>query len=88
LEEHIHAMDDPAEVQKLALAMTMSAYELNDTIPNIELVLYKMFVSPITTLDQRKAHDKDNLLAGNIFDKTGTKLGLDVYRSLLETVAL
>ena len=29
--------------------MINSAYELNEIIPNIELVFFKMFTSPITT---------------------------------------
>jgi hypothetical protein len=81
-------MKNVEEIQKLALAMTLQAYELNDVIPNIELMLFRMFVSPITTKAKRQKKDRDNLLAGNIFDQKGTKLGAAVYRSLLETVAL
>jgi hypothetical protein len=33
--------------------MTLQAYELNDVIPNIETVLFEMFVSPITTKAKR-----------------------------------
>jgi hypothetical protein len=72
----------------MVFAMTLQAYELNDVIPNIELILFKMFVSPISTKSLRKLADKENILAGNMFDRPGLKLGSTVYRSLLETVAL
>ena len=35
--------------QQLVLSMLNSVYELNATIPNVELVFFKMFVSPLTT---------------------------------------
>lgn len=50
--------------------------------------MFKIFVSPRTTLAERKAGDKDDLLTGNLFTKPGVKLGKSVYKSLLETVAL
>jgi len=70
----------------LCLSITNSAYQLNDLIPNIELVFYKMFCSPITTKEIRKG--SNDLLEGNLFTKNGLSLGPAVYRSLLETVAL
>jgi len=55
-------------------------------IPNIEFILFKMFISPMQTKAIRKAGDADDLLVGNLF--RGTNLNASVYRSLLETVAL
>jgi len=68
--------------------MISSAYELNDLIPNIELLFFKIFCSPITTAEQRKQEDGEDLLAGNIFAVKDINLGSIAYRSLLETVAL
>jgi len=48
LEEYIQNINN-SEVEKLLLAMVHQAYELNQHIPNIELVLYKIFCSPIST---------------------------------------
>jgi len=86
LEEHILKEQDPEEVRLLALALVNSAYQLNDLIPNIELVFYKIFCSPITTKEERKG--EEDLLVGNLFAREGMNLGSAVYRSLLETVAL
>ena len=47
-----------------------------------------MFVSPITTKEERKKSDKDDLLVGNLFTQEGLQLSSPAYRSLLETVAL
>jgi len=49
------------------LSIVNSAYELNHIIPNIELILFKMFVSPVTTRTQRKNADAEDLLNGNLF---------------------
>jgi hypothetical protein len=62
------------DIQLIALSMINSAYEINDIIPNIELMFFKIFCSPITTKEARKAQDKDNLLTGNLFAKEGIKL--------------
>ena len=40
---------DKEEKELFILSMLNSAYELNDIIPNIELVFYNMFTSPIST---------------------------------------
>lgn len=66
--------------------MIHQSYELNKDIPNIELLLYKMFCSPISTKEERKG-EKD-LLAGNIFAQKGLQLPIDVYLSLLHTVTV
>lgn len=57
----------PSDKELLVLSMLNSTYELNDIIPNIELLFYKMFISPISTKRQRKNGDGDELLAGNLF---------------------
>lgn len=88
LEEHIFSMSDHKEIEMLILAMINQAYELNDIIPNIELVFYKTFCSPLITKDIRKENDKDNLLAGNIYTNKDLTLPMDAYRSLLQTVSL
>ena len=77
---------DPEQLRLFAISLINSAYQLNQKIPNIELMFYRVFCSPITTKDIRQGN-KD-LLAGNIFAKQGINLGSQVYRSLLETVAL
>ena len=75
--------------QLLVLSMINSAYELNEIIPNIELVFFKMFTSPITTKAERKRNEQEELLAGNIFRQDEEfKMPLSGYRSLLQTVAL
>lgn len=66
--------------------MVHSAYELNDLIPNIELLLYKIFMSPQINKEQRQ--NSDDLLEGNLFTQKGTDLDNDVYKSFLETIAL
>lgn len=68
--------------------MVHSAYEINDLVPNAELMLFKIFCSPLCTKEQRKSGDKDDILAGNLFRHPDSSLGNSVYRSLLETVAL
>lgn len=74
------------EVRLLCLSIINSAYQVNDIIPNIEMMFYKMFCSPMTTKEIRKGNE--NLLEGNLFLREGMNLGPTVYRSLMETVAL
>ena len=88
LEEHFFSMSDPKEIEMLILAMISQAYELNDIIPNIEQVFYKIFCSPLITKDVRKENDKDNILAGNIFTNKDLTIPMDAYKSLLQTVSL
>jgi len=68
--------------------MVNSSYELNSLIPNIEMVFYKIFCSPITTKEERKDLDKDFPLKGNLFAKKEVSLTYFGYKSLLETLAL
>lgn len=79
-----------AEDQELLiLSMINSAYELNDIIPNVEMVFYRMFVSPVSTYAERKQKDGEDLLAGNLFhDLDGFKMPKQAYVSLLQSVAL
>ena len=69
--------------------MLSQAYELNNLIPNVDKIFYRMFCSPLTTKELRKGKDNgDDILLGNIFaDKkvSVTNLG---YKSLLETLIL
>lgn len=58
---------DPEQLRLFAISLINSAYQLNQKIPNIELMFYRVFCSPITTKDIRQGN-KD-LLAGNIFAK-------------------
>lgn len=74
------------QLNMLLLSMINQAYTLNEHIPNIELLLFKMFMSPIRTRELRK--EDDTLLAGNIFFKKGFNLHEDVYKSLLETLTM
>jgi len=68
----------------LILSMINSVYELNDLIPNIELIFFKIFTSPITTKAVRKQKDGDDLLAGNLFHNTNfRKMPNQAYTSLL-----
>lgn len=68
LEEFIMNTDSAKDIQLLVMAMTTSAYEINTLIPNIEMVFYKMFCSPITTKEMRQGKDgSENILLGNIF---------------------
>jgi hypothetical protein len=53
LEEHFVKEQDPEEIRLMALAIINSAYQLNDIIPNIELMFYRIFTSPIMTKDIR-----------------------------------
>ena len=68
--------------------MIHSAYECNDLLPNMEMLLFKMFTSPSTTKTLRKDEDNNHLLIGNLFARDGVQLSSSVYRSLLETLAL
>lgn len=64
LEEYILKLSNE-DAEMLIIAMINQAYSLNQFIPNIELVLYKIFFSPITTEEERAGNS--DLLAGNIF---------------------
>jgi len=83
LEQHVQTMSKE-EIAELTLSIVNSAYEVNDLIPNIELVLFKMFTSPMTTKEQRRG--AKDLLEGNLF--RGVTLDPTVYESLLESIAM
>jgi hypothetical protein len=59
LEEYIIHLESPKDIKLLITSMVNSAFELNTLIPNIELLFYRMFCSPITTKQERKGKDKD-----------------------------
>lgn len=80
---------DAKDRELLLLSMINSAYELNHIIPNIELIVFKMFVSPVTTRSERKGADEDDILKGNLFHSLQDfKMPRQVYLSLLQSVAL
>ena len=85
LEEYILNLESVSEIEKLLLSMVHQSYELNHIIPNIEMLMYKMFCSPISTKEQR-SEDNTNLLKGNLFAAKEMQLPLSVYDSLLQTV--
>ena len=73
----------------LLLSMINQSYELNEYIPNVELLLYKMFFSPITTRAERaNGADRGNLLLGNLFSDRKMQLHEEIYNSLLMTLSL
>ena len=91
LEQHIRdlAVSSPQKVELLVLSMLHSTYEANESVPNLEQIFFRMFVSPITTKKERARADPDDLLAGNIFmGLEGFTMPTDAYYSLLESVAL
>jgi hypothetical protein len=68
--------------------MVNSAYELNSLIPNVEMLFYRMFCSPLTTKEDRLGKDKENVLYGNIFAQKQVPLTYFGYKSLLESLVL
>ena len=79
-------MQDKENIELLILAMINQSYEINQFIPNIELLLYKIFFSPISTEAERKG-SKD-LLQGNIFAAKDMKIHPLIYKSLLQTMTV
>ena len=68
LEEFIINLENPADVQSLVISLVNSAYELNSLIPNVEMLFYKIFTSPLTTKEERAGgKDREDPLFGNIF---------------------
>ena len=55
-------------------------------IPNIELLIYKMFFSPLAT--RESSQGSNDLLDGNLFADKKMCLPMDVYTSLLQTLAI
>ena len=68
--------------------MVNSAFELNSLIPNAELLFYHIFCSPLLIKEERKGHDRENVLLGNIFADKKVSLTYFGYKSLLETILL
>ena len=67
LEEYIMNLENVEDVQLLIISLVNSAYDLNALIPNVEMLFYRMFCSPLTTKSERQGKDRENPLAGNIF---------------------
>ena len=44
-------MESNFEIQMLITSMINSAYELNTILPNIEMIFYRIFNSPISSLE-------------------------------------
>ena len=89
LEEYILSIEGNKDVELLLLSMINQAYELNEYIPNVELLLYKMFFSPITTRAERaNGADRGDLMLGNLFAGRKMRMHPEVYNSLLTTLSL
>lgn len=82
-------LESVQDVQSLIISLVNSSYELNALIPNVEMLFYRMFCSPITTkADRSGGKDRDNVLYGNIFAQKNVPLTYFGYKSLLETLVL
>lgn len=79
-------MNDIKEIELLLLSMINQSYELNQFIPNIELMIYKIFMSPISTEAERK--EATNLLEGNLFAEKKMKMHPLIYKNLLQTLTV
>ncbi len=88
LEEYIINLESALDVQSLIISLVNSSYELNSLIPNVEMLFYRMFCSPLTTKEDRKGKDQENVLYGNIFAQKQVPLTYFGYKSLLETLVL
>ena len=88
LEEYIMNLESVQDVQLLIISLVNSSYELNGLIPNVEMLFYRMFCSPLTTKEDRAGKDHENVLYGNIFAQKQVPLTYYGYRSLLETLVL
>ena len=86
LEEYILNLESEQDIQSLVIALINSAYELNSLIPNVELLFYRMFSSPITTKAERAGGE--DVLLGNIFAQKKVSVTYFGYKSLLETLVL
>ena len=89
LEEYIINLESVQDVQSLIISLVNSSYELNALIPNVEMLFYRMFCSPLTTKAERAGgKDRENVLFGNIFAQKQVPLTYFGYKSLLETLVL
>ena len=53
-------------------------------MPDVEKILYRIFFSPMSTFEERREKDKEDLLVGNLFDQS---LHEDIYKNLIKTMA-
>jgi hypothetical protein len=82
-------LESEQDIQALIISLINSAYELNSLIPNVELLFYRMFCSPITTkADRAGGNDRENVLFGNIFAQKKVSITYFGYKSLLESLVL
>lgn len=74
------------ELLPILLSMCNKYYEVNQYVKNPEMVLYKMFMSPIINKEQREQYEADeDYISGNIFKCSMRSVG---YQSILETLQL
>lgn len=64
LEEYFIKLSN-REAEMFIIALINQSYQLNQHIPNVEMIVYKMFFSPLTTESERQGNS--DLLAGNLF---------------------
>lgn len=92
LENFVRQLNNPEDVQMFLIALVSHAFEINEAIPNAEMLFYKMFQTPITTREEESENSqvKHDILDGRVFefDKKLCPLSNQLYRSLLETAAL
>ena len=85
IEEYMMGLKNE-DLELFIVAMLNQSYQLNSFIPNVELMFYKIFFSPISTEEQRKVNQ--DLLAGNLFAQKDMQIHPLIYRNLLETLTL
>jgi hypothetical protein len=78
-------MKNTSELPLFVASLVSNAYELNSWIPNTHMMFYKMFCSPKINEEERSELEKEDLLAGNIFNHHVSTIG---YKSLLHSVML
>ena len=91
-------MTDNKDVELLLISIIQQKYELNQYVPNIQMLIFKMFCSPISTKTQRKSTSSDgkvvsldvgeNILLGNIFADKNMTLHPMIYKNLLDTLGM
>ena len=89
IEEYItNELTENEDIIQFLTSLINSAYEINDFVPNAEQMFFNIFVSPVTTKKMRKGTDSEDLLVGNLFKQNDLVLPKQIYKSLIETVAL
>jgi len=97
IEKFIANAESDEDVNGMLVSMINQSYELNGFIANSQDMVYRIFTSPLSTIEQRKVNEngvlvsKDKgarLLLGNIFAERNMQLSPIVYHDMLETVAI